>query len=76
MTEQLKLDNEPGWDVARQYDGVEVQLTILPPFEDKDVVLSALKKQLEERVIDLDTYKDRRQAYLEKLLPEPPDIVA
>lgn len=37
MTEQLDLSNEPGW-ISRQYPGVEVQLTILPPFEDKDVV--------------------------------------
>lgn len=68
------MEREP--DVSRQYPGVQVELTVLPPLEDKDMVLAALKRQLAERIIDLDAYKERRQAYLERLLPEPPDIVA
>lgn len=68
------MENPP--DASKDYPGARVELRVLPGFEERDVVLSALRQQLEERVIDFELYQERRAAYLGTFLPDPPDIVA
>lgn len=69
------MEDEP---IIQHYPGVEVRLEVTPMFEEKDVVLSALKQMLSQEVINIGEYQDRRSAYLRGLLPpsDPPDIAA
>lgn len=56
--------------------GAEAMVLIDATIESADVVLSALREQLKERVIDFDTYNDRRAAYLQARQGAPGDNAA
>lgn len=64
------MEPEP---IIKQYGAIEVELEVSPMFEDRDVVLSSLKQQLADRLINDTEFAERRRAYLEKLLPTTQD---
>lgn len=63
--------------MERKHDhGAEAMVLIDSTIESADIVLSALRAQLKEQVIDFDTYNDRRSAYLQTRQGTPGDEAA